>query len=77
MDLGIFQKTKLTNGDYTRGSVGYSVVATYAPSQHRGGVAVFYLPSPRYAVEAVQKFGPKVVGFQMETGERQCYIVRC
>ena len=26
MDLGIFQETKLTNGLYTRGSAGYSIV---------------------------------------------------
>ena len=32
MDLGIFQETKLTDGIYTRGSAGYSVVATDAPS---------------------------------------------
>ena len=31
MDLGIFQETKLTDGIYTRGSAGYSVVATGAP----------------------------------------------
>ena len=50
MDLGIFQETKLTGGVYTCGSAGYSVIAMDAPIQHRGGVAVFYRPSPRYAV---------------------------
>ena len=42
MYLGIFQETKLTDGIYTRGSDGYSVVATDAPSQYRGGVAIFH-----------------------------------
>ena len=42
MDLGIFQGKKLTNGVYTCGSAGYSIVAIDAPSRHRGGVAVFY-----------------------------------
>ena len=42
MHLGIFQETKLTNGVYTCGSAGYSIVATDAPIRHRGGVAVFY-----------------------------------
>ena len=39
MDLGIFQETKVTDGIYTRGSDGYSVVATDAPIRHRGGLA--------------------------------------
>ena len=32
MDLGILQETKLTDGIYTRGLAGYSVIATDAPS---------------------------------------------
>ena len=32
MDLGIFQETKVTDSIYTRGSDGYSVVTTDAPS---------------------------------------------
>ena len=65
MDLGIFQETKCTDRIYTRESAGYSVVATDAPSQHLGGVAVFYRPSPHFAVESVLQFGPNVVGFQL------------
>ena len=41
MNLGIFQETKCTDGIYTRESAGYRVVATDAPSQHRGGVALY------------------------------------
>ena len=33
MDLGILKETKLTDGIYTRGSAGYSVVATDMPSR--------------------------------------------
>ena len=44
MDMGIFQDTKLTNGVYTCGSVGSSVVTTDAPSRHRGGVT-FFVPA--------------------------------
>ena len=36
---------------------------------------MFYRPSPRYAVEAIHKFGPNVVGFQLATGELQWYII--
>ena len=46
-------------------------------SRHRGGVAVFIWPSPRFAVEAVQQLGTNVSGFQLETGERKWYIVGC
>ena len=70
MDMGIFQETKITNGVYTRGLAGYSVVATDTPSRHRGRVAVFFWPSPSFAVEAVQQFGPNAFGFQMVMRER-------
>ena len=75
MDLGILQETKLTYGIYTRGLAGYSVVATDAPSRHHGGVAIFYRWEPHFAVEAVEKFGPNVIGFQLVTGARRWYIV--
>ena len=77
MDLGILQETKLTNIIYTFGSAGYSVVATDAPSQHRGGVAIFHWQSPHFMVEAVRKYGPNVIGFQLATGARRWYIVGC
>ena len=77
MDLGIFQETKVTYIIYTCGSAGYSIVATDVPSRHRGGVAVFHRTAPHFAVEAVQQFGPNVVGFQLATGERRWYIVGC
>ena len=71
MDLGILQEKKLTDGIYTRGSAGYSVIATDAPSRHCGGVALFYRSEPHFVVEAVEKFGPNVLGFQLETGARR------
>ena len=77
MDLGIFQETKVTDGIYTREPAGYSVIATEAPSQHHDGVAVFHRPAPHFAVEAVQKFSPNVIGFHLVTGARQWYIVGC
>ena len=58
MDLGILQETKITNGVNTRGSAGYKVIATDAPSRHRGGVALFYRLTPRFVVEAVERCGP-------------------
>ena len=75
MDLGILQETKLTDGIYTYGSAGYSVIATDAPSRHRGGVALVYHSEPHFVVEAVEKFGPNVLGFQIATVARRWYIV--
>ena len=77
MDLGIFQDTKLTDGIYTRGLAGYSVIATDAPIRHHDGVAVFHWPAPHFAVKAVQQFGPNVILFQLVTGARRWYIVGC
>ena len=68
MDLGIFQEIKVTDGIYTHRSDGYSIVATDAPSRHRGRVAVFHRLAPHFSVEAVHKFGTNVVDFQMAMG---------
>ena len=76
MDLGILQETKITNGVYTRGSARYKVIATDAPSRHRGGVALFYRLIPRFVVEAVERCGPNVMVWQVVTGEKRWYIVR-
>ena len=77
MDLGIFQGKKFTDGIYTRGSAGYNIIATDAPSRHRSGVAMFHRPASNFAVEAVHQFGPNIVGFQLAAGERWWYIVGC
>ena len=71
MDLGIFQETKTTNVVYTRGSAGYYVVKTDALIRHRGGVVILYRPLLHFVVEAVQQFGPKVIGFKMAMGDRR------
>ena len=68
LDLSVLQKNKLTDGVYILRSDGYSVVAMDAPSRHHGGVAVFYQESPKFAVDAIQKFGPSIVVFKLVTG---------
>ena len=77
MDLGIFQWKKCTDVINTRESAGYRVVATDAPSRHRGGVALFYRPSPLFAVEAVRQYGLNVMSFKLATGARRWYIIGC
>ena len=46
MDMVILQETKLTDGIYTRKSAGYSVIATDAPSRHRGCISHLSVLSP-------------------------------
>ena len=77
MDLGIFQETKCTDRIYTRESAGYRVVTTDTPSRHRGGVSLFYRPSPPFAVEAVREYGPNFMSFEVATGARRWYIIGC
>ena len=77
MDLGILQETKCTDGIYTRESAGYRVVHTNAPSRHSGRLALFYIPSPLFAVEAVREYGPNVMSFEVATGAMRWYIIRC
>ena len=67
MDLGILQETKLTDGIYTRGSDGYSAIATDAPSRHCGGVALFYRSKPHFVVEAVEVWS-QCAGFPTSDG---------
>ena len=71
MDLGIFQETKCKDGIYTRESAGYRVVATDAPSRRRGGVALFYRPSPLFKVEAVREYRKNVLSFEVVMGARR------
>ena len=77
IDLGVFQETKCTDGIYTRESAGYRAVATDAPSRHRSGVALFYRPSSLFAMEEVREYGPNVISFEVATGGRRWYIIRC
>ena len=75
MDLGILQETKCTYVIYTCELARYRVIATDAPSRHRGGVALLYRPSPIFAVEAVREYGPNVMSFEVATGARRWYII--
>ena len=71
VDVGLFQDTKLTEGIYTRKLSMYKVVATPAPIQHQGGVAIFYQDSPVFAVEAICQFGANDIACHMSTGEKR------
>ena len=77
IDMGFMQETKITNGVYTRASAGYRVVATDAPSRHRGGIAMFYREGAGFAVEEVRQYGPNVLSVEVVSGRRQWFIVGC
>ena len=38
---------------------------------------MFHRPAPHFALEAVRKYGPNVISFQLVTGARRWYIVGC
>ena len=77
MDLGVMQETNITDGIYTRTSAGYRVVATDAPSRHRGGIALFYREGAGFAVEELRPYGPNIISFEVVTGRRRWYIIGC
>ena len=75
--MWVFQETNITNGIYTHALVGYHVFADAAPSQHRGGVAVFYRNPSHLQVEALQHHGMNVLSFQVALGISCWFIVKC
>ena len=76
-DLGILMETKVTDGIYTQNSIGYSVVASNAPSAHQGGIALFWRPNKSYEVEDWRIRGPNVLTFVLVTGGCRFFAVGC
>ena len=77
MDLGVFQKTKVTKEIYTQESSWYKVVVSEAPSVQSEGVTMFYQPEGHFSVEAIRICGVNVVSFYMALGGRKWFIVGC
>ena len=65
LDLGFLQETKLMYEVYNCDSSGFIIVDTDVLIQHHDGVEVFYHASPRFSVEAIHKFRPNVIRFQI------------
>ena len=76
VDCGVLQETKLTKGVYTREASGFWVMATEAPSDHRGSVAFFYGEAEHFAIKELCLHGPNVIIFQLVTGRRQWHVCR-
>ena len=51
IDLGVLQKTNITERIYTRELAGYRVVASDVTIRHCRGVDIFYQELPHVAVE--------------------------
>ena len=68
MDLGFLQEINLTDGVYTCGPAGNSVIAMDAPIQRHNGVTVFYYALLRFSVNLLHQLGPNVFRFQLATG---------
>ena len=70
--IRFLQETKPNGGIITRLSLGYTVWATEAESQHRGGIAIVWRDAEGWGVGGVRNFGPNMVGFII-TSERKCW----
>ena len=68
VDVGVFQETKVTKGIYTQELSIYRVVASEAPSEHSGGVSMFYRAAEHFYVETLRLHGANVVIFQIVAG---------
>jgi exonuclease III len=75
VDIAILQETKLTDGVYTRNSSGYSIVASDAPSKHKGGLALCWKESRLYELEETTFLSPHVLTFRLITGGLKYYVV--
>ena len=65
IDLGLLQETKIMYGVYRRESAGFHVVLLDTLRLHRRSVALFYKELLRFAVEADQEHGQKIIRFQL------------
>ena len=77
MEVGVFKESNFTDGIYTHGSSGYRVVATSAPSRHRGGITLFYQDLPNFVVKAMRQFRAIFIACKLEMGKTRWSIVGC
>ena len=77
MEVGVFKESNFTDGIYTHGSSGYRVVATSAPSRHRGGITLFYQDLPNFVVKAMRQFRANFIACKLATGKTRWSIVGC
>ena len=74
-NCGVFKETNLTKGVYARELSGFRLMATEAPSAHRGGLAIFYCKEEHFAVEELSLHVPNVIRFKLMTGRWWWHVV--
>ena len=77
LELGVFQYTKVMDNVYTQALEEYHVIASEVPNRHRGRVIILYWDVPHFQVEAIQLHGLNLTRFQLASGGRGWFILRC
>ena len=67
LDLGVFQETKVMDGDQTRALSSSCVFTTDVPSRNHGRDSIFYCNSPHFQVEGLQQHRSKLMIFQVSS----------
>ena len=77
VDIAVLQETKFVNKKYTKSASGYTTMCLTAVSIRQGGVDLLWKDGDsRFEVElAAFRSGPKIVTFQVNTGDRQYYVI--
>jgi hypothetical protein len=65
VDIALFTKSKLNDDIYPRSYMGYNIIATPAPSQHQGGVALAWREGSGYTVESITIHDANLISFQL------------
>ena len=77
VDWGVLQGTKLTKGVYKQEYSGFWVMATEAPSAHRGGVTIFYRKVEHFSIKELRLQGLNVISFNLVTLWIQWHVLGC
>ena len=77
VDIGFLMETKLTEGIYTRHSLGYDVLASTATSPSSGWVALFWRGNISYKVEETKIWGPNIISLHLMMGSIRYFVVGC
>ena len=74
-DCLVIHETKLKDGVYTRGPIGFQVMVIVVPIYHHGGVAVFYREAEHFTIEEIRIHGLNIISLHMVMGRRWWHIV--
>ena len=77
MDLGVLYEMKIIGRFYTCFLSDYNMLVLETPSNHQRGIALLLRKSPHWQIKAHKSFGPHVLSFQLVTGRKEWFIIRC